>query len=109
VLLSDWLEPYLAPYWWPRTVEGAADRVLARLGSLEQARLRASTEKVLAVSLYFLELSIRNDLVLWTRNRKLLADCGGVDAATASGIILRRVLQRLRGGAAGPGAPDPVA
>ncbi|HEX4612088.1 MAG TPA: DUF6794 domain-containing protein [Urbifossiella sp.] len=100
------LEIWLEPYFWPRTVEEAVERVLRRLGPEERERLRDLGEDEVARLHFGLGLSIRNGFGLW-RNQALRADCGGVDADTASGIIIRSVLQRIKSEDAEPrDAPD---
>jgi hypothetical protein len=94
--LDEWLERLR----WPRTVEEAADRLISDLNAKSRRRLRELREDELALLHFDLGMGIRNSFGLWQGNEELLRDCGAEDkpvpADYASGVILARLLERLR-------------
>jgi hypothetical protein len=96
ILVKD----FFGHYFWPRTVEEAVDRVIGWLDRKSRQRLQEMSEDELALLHFDLGLSIRNEFGLWAGNKELLRDCGCVGADAASGVILARVIRRLRGNSA---------
>jgi hypothetical protein len=71
--------------------------VLARLDEPARQAIQETAEADLIRFHDDLDMTIRNELGLWTSNPRLLAACGTDDPDDASFVILRGVWQRLRG------------
>ena len=95
--LEEWLERLRRP----KTVDQAVDRLLDNLDRQSVQRLRDMNEDDLALLHFDLGMGIRNSFGLWTGNKQLLRDCGNDNAHIASGIILARLLERVRRGQIG--------
>jgi hypothetical protein len=82
---------------WPRSLQAAVDQLLADLDAESLQRLREMPEEDLCQLHFDLGMGIRNGFGLWAGNRELLAECGTDDADVASGVIVGRLWQQVRG------------
>ena len=84
---------------WPRTVDTAADTLLAGLSLAERDSLRTMPQESLGSLHFTLGLDIRNQYGLWRGNVALLKSCGQVPPYVpdnCSGLIIKRAWDKLR-------------
>jgi hypothetical protein len=83
---------------WPRTIDEAVDRILAKLTDVQKDELRKAPASDLDSLHFGLGAAIRNEFGLWAGNTDLLAACGSPDMHpdAASSVIVRAVWERLQ-------------
>ncbi len=90
--LDEWRERRA----WPRSVDQAVEELLRRLDRASREVLRSAGDEG-AVEFHFsLGMAVRNSFGLWAGNQALLEDCGHNCPDVASGVIVGRLIQRLR-------------
>ena len=83
---------------WPRTVDEAVDRILAKLTDAEKDVVRRTPKSDLHMLHFGLGAGVRNACGLWVGNADLLASCGSPDMHpdSACAVIVQAVWERLR-------------
>jgi len=93
---------------WPKTVEGAATRVLERLSAGDVERLAGMEERELVRLHHGLGRWIRNNLGLWQGNRELKRATGKIHPDDASGVIIKAAWRAAREGGRATAAEEKV-
>ncbi len=82
---------------WPKTVDGAAQRLRDRLSPEDLQWIRTNPKDVVTSQLHLpYGTGVRNDFGLWGQNRTLLKSCNTDDAEECSGIIFSRLWDKVR-------------
>lgn len=83
---------------WPKTVDEAADLILAEMSEENKTLVRETSRERLIRFHFTWGLGIRNAFGLWRGNHELLDSCGCSHADECSTRIMERVWDRLHQG-----------